>query len=290
MVQAADSEHFRSPNPCSPMTPLNLGSASLDEIVFEGRNKAYGAFQLRLLYATHLRKAVALTLALMLLTMAGVLIGQRLKPDAATVPPFTMTPPLTPEWVTITEPKIEPAAAAPVARRATPLPTTVKADHKVLTKPEEAATEPVVDGPATGPVTGPTGPAAASTGNGMPGIDTAGLGEASKPAAPAKPYISVEVMPTFMGGDAALVRYLRKNLRFPAPALREGVSGRVFVSFTVAPSGDITDVEVLKGLGFGTEEEAARVIRQMPPWQPGRQNGQNVAVRYTLPITFHYDR
>ncbi|WP_176132794.1 energy transducer TonB [Hymenobacter sp. CRA2] len=107
-------------------------------------------------------------------------------------------------------------------------------------------------------------------------------------AKPEPVFNYVEKMPEFAGGQEALAKYLQKNMHYPARALREGVEGKVFVAFTVNSTGEIVDVEVVKGLGYGTDEEALRVIRQMPRWQAGQQNGRAVSVRYTLPITFKY--
>ena len=98
-----------------------------------------------------------------------------------------------------------------------------------------------------------------------------------------------EVMPDFIGGRSALQRYLQKHLRFPAAALAAQVSGRVYVSFVVQTDGSIGEVTVLKGLGYGTEEAAARVVREMPAWTPGLQNHHTVPVRFTLPITFQFE-
>ncbi|UOQ73783.1 energy transducer TonB [Hymenobacter cellulosilyticus] len=98
----------------------------------------------------------------------------------------------------------------------------------------------------------------------------------------------VEVMPEFAGGINALRQYMQRNLRYPKQALTNAVSGKVFVSFTVQADGSISDVQVMKGLGYGTDEEATRVVSSMPAWTPGRQNSRPVAVRYTLPITFQY--
>ncbi len=96
-------------------------------------------------------------------------------------------------------------------------------------------------------------------------------------------------MPEFVGGPAALQHYMQQNLRFPPQALRNSVDGRVYISFTVQADGSIADVQVLKGLGFGTDEEATRVVKNMPAWKPGKQNKHAVAVRYTMPITFKYE-
>jgi protein TonB len=93
-------------------------------------------------------------------------------------------------------------------------------------------------------------------------------------------------MPEFMGGQSALLRYLQKNLRYPAAALAAQAEGRVFLSFVIQADGTIADVTILKGLGYGLDEEAQRVVRQMPAWTPGYQSKHAVPVRFTLPITF----
>ena len=80
--------------------------------------------------------------------------------------------------------------------------------------------------------------------------------------------------------------YLQSNLRYPEAAQKANVAGKVFVSFVVTTEGRITDVQVLKGIGFGCDAEAVRVVKQMPAWTPGRQNGQAVNVRFNLPIAF----
>jgi protein TonB len=99
----------------------------------------------------------------------------------------------------------------------------------------------------------------------------------------------VEVMPEFAGGQEALRRYMQRNLRYPGTALSTGVAGKVYITFVVNADGSISNVEVLKGLGYGLDEEATRVVRGMPAWKPGQQNNHAVAVRYTMPITFRYE-
>lgn len=99
-------------------------------------------------------------------------------------------------------------------------------------------------------------------------------------------YNVVEQVPEFPGGMSELGQYLTKNLRYPADARRANVAGRVFVQFVVTETGNIQQLRVLKGIGFGCDEEAVRVVSQMPKWNPGKQNGKPVAVQYNLPIQF----
>ncbi|MDU0370767.1 TonB family protein [Hymenobacter endophyticus] len=101
-----------------------------------------------------------------------------------------------------------------------------------------------------------------------------------------KIYTYVEQMPVFPGGQEYLVKYVQASLRYPAAAVANKVEGRVFVRFVVQPTGQVDNVEVIKGLSAGCDEEAARVIKALPPFEPGKQNGRLVAVSYTLPVTF----
>jgi TonB family protein len=99
-------------------------------------------------------------------------------------------------------------------------------------------------------------------------------------------FTIVEQMPVFVGGESAMLAYIQKRLNFPKTAVEANVSGRVFVSFVVEVDGKITSVKVLKGIGYGCDEEAVRVVSGMPAWIPGKQNGINVAVKYNLPIQY----
>ncbi len=99
-------------------------------------------------------------------------------------------------------------------------------------------------------------------------------------------FTVVEQPPEFAGGRSALRDYLRKNLHYPPAAQAAKVSGRVFTSFVVQSNGRITDVQILQGIGFGCDEGARRIVSAMPNWQPGRQAGRAVRVKYNLPISF----
>ena len=96
----------------------------------------------------------------------------------------------------------------------------------------------------------------------------------------------VERQPEFEGGTKALLAFVQKNLKYPAAAARANVEGRVFIQFVVDKTGLVKDSKILKGLGFGCNEEALRIMKLMPKWKPGKQSGKTVAVRYNLPIQF----
>ena len=99
-------------------------------------------------------------------------------------------------------------------------------------------------------------------------------------------FTVVEHQPEFPGGMAKLGEYLQSNLKYPARAQRANVQGRVFVRFIVTKTGEVTNVKILKGIGFGADEEATRVVQTMPNWEPATQNGQRVNVEFNLPINF----
>lgn len=99
-------------------------------------------------------------------------------------------------------------------------------------------------------------------------------------------FTVVEDQPSFPGGEEARIRYLQENLRYPQMAREAGIQGTVFVTFVVERDGSVTDVRVIRGIGGGCDEEAVRVVRNMPRWQPGRQRGQPVRVQFNMPIRF----
>ena len=101
-----------------------------------------------------------------------------------------------------------------------------------------------------------------------------------------KVFEMVEQQPQFPGGMQELMKYIRDNLRYPVIAQENGTQGRVIVGFVVGSNGKIRDVKVLRSVDPYLDKEAVRVVESMPSWIPGRQNGQAVSVKYTLPIQF----
>ena len=99
-----------------------------------------------------------------------------------------------------------------------------------------------------------------------------------------KVYKVCEQMPTYEGGDAALMKYIGENLKYPEEAKKRGLQGRVVVGFIIEKDGSLTNFKVLRAVDRALDAEALRVVKGMPKWIPGRQNGQCVRVRYLLPI------
>ncbi len=102
-------------------------------------------------------------------------------------------------------------------------------------------------------------------------------------------FSAVEVNPEFPGGSGEMFRYIGDNIKYPAPARRASVSGKVFLKFIVEKDGSVGGIQVLKGIGFGCDEEAVRVVASMPKWKPGVQNGKPVRVHYNIPIQFEIE-
>ena len=100
------------------------------------------------------------------------------------------------------------------------------------------------------------------------------------------PFVIVEQMPQFPGGEAEMVKFIYKNLRYPPVATENGISGKVIVNFVVDKDGKITRIKVVRGIGFGCDEEAVRVLSKMPAWSPGKQGGRAVLVSFTVPFVF----
>lgn len=116
--------------------------------------------------------------------------------------------------------------------------------------------------------------------------NTPAVGTITEDASISKTYTFVEQMPVFPGGMDSLRAYIQQRVKYPAQALREQVEGRVFVRFIVDTKGLVREVQVQKGIGAGCDEEAVRVVRSLPRFEPGKQNGQQVPVYYTVPVVF----
>ena len=271
------------------MTNAQLATASLDDIVFDGRNRHYGAYELRALYQRHMTRALVIATVMCALMLVFPAVAGLLKDKTVPVAKHptiieVMPPPLDAK-------KIEPPVVVP-ARPATPPPaqqrvaTTRFAELKPV--PDEQATEEV---PEQDKLANTTVAAVTQAGTNDPAtlpiepIENAGKGDG---LVTDKPYYSVEQMPELPGGGGqlAIVAAIQRAVRYPANALRNGVEGKVFVSFVVNPKGEVTDVKIVKGLGSGLDEETIRAINALPRFIPGKQNGREVSVAFTVPVTY----
>ncbi|MET7001576.1 energy transducer TonB [Chitinophaga defluvii] len=274
------------------MNATKISGNDFLDILFDGRNKDYGAYDLRRRYDKRVRNAILGTTAIALLFVGSYVVNNhlmasemhvRIKPDVILRPMAELPPP---ETKVIPPPPPPPAAAAPVKSTIRVTTLAVVPDDKV--PPEE---EPPKNSDIGNKAIGLSN----TIGDDVNGVEsdllTSGTGTGvvtvPEPVDKDKVFIFVEISPSFPGGQEALKKYLSKNTRFPHVAQKNGVSGTVFIQFVVDYEGNIKDVKTVGAhKGAGLEEEAMRVVKSMPKWKPGRQNGQNVSVQFNLPINF----
>ena len=99
-------------------------------------------------------------------------------------------------------------------------------------------------------------------------------------------YDVVEVMPQYPGGQIAMLKYIMENIKYPEQAMKEGIQGRVTVSFIVEKDGRVSNVRLLRSVQSSLDKEAVRVVKSMPKWSPGKQKGKPVRVRFVVPVMF----
>ena len=101
------------------------------------------------------------------------------------------------------------------------------------------------------------------------------------------PKLYVEQVPSYPGGDEALMKYIMTNLIYPEKAKQEMIQGTVFVTFVVKADGRISNIKVIRGIGYGCDEEAIRLFQTMPNWKPAMRNGEYQDVQMNFPVRFH---
>lgn len=255
------------------------------DLVFAGRNKAYGAYELRQNYDRTVAKALGYTFMSIALLLGAALLSSH---PAAVVPSIPSDPTIT---VTLQQhvdnhpaaPKKAPQLPKPVAPVKTTafVPLVVKPDPEIKTPAPDVTKIQGAIGPVTidAPGTAPNAPVDNKGGTGTGGPQPPPDNTVYQP-------VGLEFMPTPVGGEAAWNKFLTKNLRFPAEAQDANIGGKVYVSFIIEKDGTLTDITVVRGAGYGMDEEAARVLKLAKPWKPGVQNGQPVRVKFVIPINF----
>jgi protein TonB len=246
-----------------------------DDVVFENRNKAYGAYRLRAAYAQRLLLGLAVTLTV----VALVLFLQDTSGD--TKNKEEILPPLSDDRIKFTEPPVfekKTHSSGPIEER-----RTNEKDRKlVVTREEfeETAPEPEADFVFSGDEL------ALGQVSSLDGISTIALPEPGNVVeAPLREF--AEVMPHYEGGVEAMMKFIQKKIRYPRAPRQLGIDGTVYVRFVVNGDGTVSDVEILKGVHPDYDKEAMRVISLLPSWKGGRHNGRPVSVRMVLPIKFN---
>lgn len=274
------------------MSKIDLISNEWTDLVFEGRNQAYGAYQLR--KGTSKRNVWALLIVG--LAAALLYLGLQLQKMAEANKKVENT-----QAVELAKLQTEKKKEAKVEKKEVikqepekvveQVKSSVKFTAPVIKKDEEVKEE---DEIKLDEVQKSDKAVGAFTVEGNDEVGGAVLKAKEDIAAPEPPkhveetkvFTVVEQMPMFPGGDAALMSYLANNIHYPTVAAENGVQGRVVVGFVVERDGSITDVSVLRGVDPSLDREAMRVVKSMPRWTPGKQNGSAVRVKYQVPVAF----
>ena len=269
-----------------------INSDMLD-LIFEGRNKEYGAYDLRRRYRKIMIRTGLIVLGLVILFVGWAFLKDRLKslddgPQDVKVELENLLPP--PPMDENTPPPPPPPAPPPPPERASvqyvpPVVKEVVKEEVVLATVDDLKEK----DPGVKTVEGdPNAKVNINTSTDIAPV----FGDAKKVVIEEKEddnkvFVSVEQKPTFPGGDAELFKWLAENIKYPSEARENGLQGKVIVRFLVEKDGSIKNVELVRdGVGGGAGNEALRVVKKMPNWKAGRQNGKAVRVQFTLPITF----
>lgn len=274
---------------------VDLSSKEWCDIVFDGKNKEYGAYQLRATSVKRHTKALlsvlivlALILTAIIMVMSGVFksadedVNAKNEQEEVVMAPEDV--PEEEEQMDIPEQKPEEVQAEEEVA-ATQAVTEVKIVEQVDKDREVKDQEQVLENTAQ------------LGADDHKGVEDVNRDRVVKEVVEVKPVekpkdegpvsmAMVEQKPSFPGGDAAMYKWLNDNIIYPAAASEEGVQGKVTVQFIVEKDGSISHVQVVRGKHPALDAEAARVIRKMPRWTPGRNNGQPVRVTYHLPVQF----
>ena len=273
------------------MAKLDLISLEWTDLVFEGRNKDYGAYQLR--KGTSKRNiwsiiivALAAVLLYLGLTLHRMAEANRTVENTQAIELTNLESKKKEAKVEKKEQiKVEPEKIVEKVKSSVKFTAPViKKDNLVKEEDEIKLDEIEKSNKAIGALT--------VEGNDEVGGEVLQLREQiaapepPKPAEENKVHDFVEQMPSFPGGMGALMSWLSQNIKYPVIAAENGVEGRVIVQFVVEKDGSITDVKIAKSVDPSLDKEATRVVSSMPHWIAGRQNGNPVRVKYTVPVTF----
>jgi periplasmic protein TonB len=245
---------------------------SLEEMVFQTRNKEYGAYDLRKKYRKYttisliagillIGAAVAYPVIAAIINKNRIIVENKsVETEMLNVPKEELPPP--------PPPPPPPPDVVQQQRFVAPVVTTDSVETTMATQ-DDLSNKPNLEVP---------------TEEEIKVEDTKEKVIEQVEAAPV--FTIVEEMPAFNGGEAELYKYLHDNTKYPEEAKELGIQGRVFVTFVVETDGTITDIKVVRGIGGGCDEEAVRVVKSMPKWTPGKQRGVPVRVQFNLPIKF----
>ena len=274
------------------MAKIDLVSNEWTDLIFQGKNQAYGAYKLR--KGTSKRNVMSIVIMAIAAALAFAVIALKNAYEASQKAKFEQVV----EATTIKEvkKKAEVKRKAPVKveqeQKVEKVKSSIKFTAPVIKKDEEVKLDEELK----------TQDELMSTKTAIGTFDVKGNDDANGEILKAKDVIAepeppkheeenkvfdiVEQQPLFPGGPAALMKYLSENTKYPVVAQENGVQGRVTVQFVVEKDGSISDVHVLRGVDPSLDKEAVRVVKSMPRWTPGKQNGITVRVNYRVPVLF----
>lgn len=258
-------------------TASNVGTQRWEDMVFENRNKEYGAYVLRSIYGKNVISGTIVTLVIIALVVLSPKIMELFKSDEV----VEKAPPRKLVYTELSAPPpIDKPKPPPPQVQLPRLQKVIKFVPPKVVKEEVVEEVPTIEEikqheVAAVEIEGPTEVVFAEP------VEEVVVEEEEN-----KIFTVVEQQPEFEGGYAAMMNFIRKNMRYPASARRMGIEGTVYVSFVVSKDGSISEVNVVRGISADCDKEAVRVVSMMPPWKPGRQNGKPVFVRFVLPIKF----
>ena len=272
------------------MSKIDLISNEWTDLVFEGRNQAYGAYKLRkgttkrniwsLIIVTLAAVLLFLGLQLQKMVEANKTVENTQAVELSSLEQKKKEAKVEKKEIIKTEPEKVVEKVKSSVKFTAPV---IKKDSEVKEEDEIKLEEVEKSNKAFGSFT--------VEGNDEVGGEVLKAKDDIKAPEPPKHeenkiFTVVEQMPMYPGGDAALMQYLSSNIHYPAVAAENGVQGRVVVGFVVERDGSITDVNVMRSVDPSLDREAVRVVKNMPRWTPGKQNGSAVRVKYQVPVTF----
>lgn len=268
------------------MAKIDLTSSEWCDLIFTGKNKAYGAYRMRENSAKRHNIAMLLVVVIALVGFSiPTLIKLATPKEKEVMTEVTTLSKLDEPEVKQEQKKVQPDTPPPP-----PLKSSIKFTAPVIKKDAEVREEDEIKSQKELTETKVSISIADVKGNDEAnGKDIADLKQVvTQQAPPEKEQVfdMVEQMPTFPGGQGELMQFISKKLKYPTIAAENGVQGRVVCQFVVGSDGKVRDVKVLKTLDPYCDKEAIRVIMAMPHWIPGKQNGKAVSVKYTVPIIF----
>lgn len=264
-------------------------------LLFRARNKAYGAYHLRVIYPQHIKRTLFFLILGTIALVSGFQIAQYYAPKVDYTPaPMSDIPLDLGNDILNPPPKEEPIQDKPAPKTdpSTPAPTINQAtitnviplivDHASNTDINDM--QALLDSDRAIGSSDNEGSATSGISLNTSGNSGAGTGNSEEEFT-----ISPEIMPEFIGGEEALIRFLNKKIIYPKYEIEQGVVGTVIVEFVVDKDGSINDAKIIKGVTAGMNQEALRVVKMMPKWKPGIQGGEPVKVLFNVPITFELD-